>query len=252
MGVPHIYGETKKDSLFAVGYAMAEDRLFQIEMVRRAGMGELAAIFGEELVPLDKKARVSGYTEAELEGMVEAMDPDMKVLFQSMVSGINHYVEEALANPAEKKPLEFTLMKVPLRKYRAADILAALSTIVRLYSTAGGNELLNQKFFDELAARYGEEKAKIIFDDVLVITDPDAYATMSDRPLLSRKSIVPQFDTTLASRGNIDTILKEYQRGRHLHTRVLGSWAFEKRQPEPDHRPGALGQWECFNDADHC
>ncbi|MBU2514962.1 penicillin acylase family protein [bacterium] len=220
-GVPHIYGDTKKDILFAVGYTMAEDRLFQLEMVRRAGMGELAAIFGSELVSVDKKARTDGYTEAERRDMIDAMDPEMRELFQSMVAGINFYVEEARINPKAKLPFEFDFLDVPLRHYRDTDIVAALSVITRLYSTAGGNELLNQKFYDDLVKRYGEDNAKIIFDDVLVISDPDAYTTMSDQFTANKTSLKPKFNTTVVSGGNIDPILKQSRQSEKKYYGML-------------------------------
>jgi|GEM_PF-3327652 len=64
-GIPHIYGQSTEDAMFALGYAMAEDRLAQIEMMRRGAMGELAQVLGSDLVKYDKQARQKTYTEQE-------------------------------------------------------------------------------------------------------------------------------------------------------------------------------------------
>ncbi len=209
MGVPHIYGNSEKDVMFAVGYTMAEDRLFQLEMSRRAGAGELSAVFGEDTLTVDRKARINGYTEDELTGMLDNLDPGTRMLFKSMVDGINHYIEQAIEDPDSKKPFEFDILDIPLQPYREQDILEALSPVIRLYATAGGNELFNQQFLDELVKRYGEADARIIFDDVLVINDPDAYTTMSGYVNMPTTSGNSAFRTTSASGLDLSSIVKK-------------------------------------------
>ena len=53
-GMPHIYAKTDDDAYFALGYCMAQDRLFQMDMVRRAARGRLAEILGKDLISVDK------------------------------------------------------------------------------------------------------------------------------------------------------------------------------------------------------
>ena len=53
-GMPHIYAQTDKDARFALGYCMAQDRLFQMDIMRRTARGRLAEILGQELVPVDR------------------------------------------------------------------------------------------------------------------------------------------------------------------------------------------------------
>jgi len=67
MGVPHIYSDSATGIFYGVGYAAAEDRLFQIEMIRRLATGQMSEIFGPEYLEADKQARIDGYTEAELQ-----------------------------------------------------------------------------------------------------------------------------------------------------------------------------------------
>ena len=223
-GIPHIFGDSEEDILFGVGYAMAEDRLFQLEMVRRFGMGELAAVLGRDLVPVDEKARTNGYTAAELNLMIEQMDPDIRRLFKSMVAGINHYMDETQADPDNRLPLEFKALKIPLRHYAEGEILAGVSVITRKYSTAGGGELLNQAFFDDLVKWYGINSAKIIFDDVLTLTDPDAYATSADSSDSKQAISLRPFKTTRPSPGDIHTVLARYEESREKYDLALSGF----------------------------
>ena len=59
-GVPHIYAKSEEDAYFALGYVHAQDRLFQMELLRRVGGGRLAEILGKDLIPTDKLFRTLG------------------------------------------------------------------------------------------------------------------------------------------------------------------------------------------------
>jgi len=201
-GVPHIYGESTEDVLFALGYAMAEDRLFQIEMMRRVSMGEMAAVLGPNLIEFDKSSRLKAYTQSELARMIDNMEAPDRKAFLSMVAGINHYVQEALDKPDEKLPLEFQSLGIDLKPFTAADILSGISSILRTFGSSGGTELTNQTFLEEMTARYGSETAQVIFDDILPLTDPDSYTIASDQnqtPSLSQQSAILPADRRLSS-----------------------------------------------------
>src|SRR5258708_29796434 len=59
-GVPHLYAQNAEDAYFALGYVHAQDRLFQMEMLRRAAGGRLSEVLGEDLLPVDKLFRTLG------------------------------------------------------------------------------------------------------------------------------------------------------------------------------------------------
>jgi len=179
-GIPHIYGQSTEDAMFALGYSMAEDRLIQIEMMQRTAQGKLAAVLGPGLVEYDKNSRLSAYTSEELSGMIENMRDADRRAFLSMVAGVNHYVSEAQQNPSEKLPLDFKSLDIELKKYSPEDILAGTTSILRTFGSSGGTELMNQTFLQEMIKRHGEEAARLIFDDILPLTDPDAYAITLD------------------------------------------------------------------------
>ena len=63
-GVPHIIGQTEEDVFFALGYAHAQDRLWQMEVSRRLGAGRLSEVMGADTLGLDKGMRVLGIYRA--------------------------------------------------------------------------------------------------------------------------------------------------------------------------------------------
>ena len=76
-GVPHIYAQTVDDLFFAQGFVAAQDRLFQIEIWRRTGAGELAEIFGPTYVERDRFARLVRY-RGDMAAEWASYSPDAK------------------------------------------------------------------------------------------------------------------------------------------------------------------------------
>ena len=76
-GVPHIEAESEKDAYFALGYSMAQDRLFQIEMMRRLAQGELSELAGSLALDIDKAMRTLRLrpTAAENAELMRALYP---------------------------------------------------------------------------------------------------------------------------------------------------------------------------------
>lgn len=175
-GVPHIYGDHSADLLFAVGYSQMEDRAFQLEILRRVGAGELAEVFGEVAVDADIVARRSSYSDREIESMLAAMKPEHRAHLEAMLAGINHYVAQMQAQPQQYLPLEFQRLDIEPRPYTVTDLVDALSIVVRVFGSSGGYELKNQTMLDDLIALHGESNGRTLFNDVMVLTDPDAYA----------------------------------------------------------------------------
>ncbi len=90
-GVPHIYAKTTDDLFFAQGYITARDRLFQIDLWRRAGTGKLAEVFGEKALDRDRLARAVRY-RGDWNREWQAYAPDAKQIVTAFVHGINAYI----------------------------------------------------------------------------------------------------------------------------------------------------------------
>jgi len=100
-GVPHIYASTTHDLFFAQGYITAKDRLFQIDLWRRAGTGRLAEILGPSAIERDKLARAVNY-RGDWNAEWSAYGPDTKAIVTAFTNGINAYIHSLGNNlPAE-------------------------------------------------------------------------------------------------------------------------------------------------------
>ena len=118
-GIPHIYGQNQQDVYFALGYVVAQERLFQMEMMRRVAAGRLAEILGEKLVKTDKFFRTLGLLEqAELNAAQFFKDPSApwQKAALAYLAGVNQYVAQGAA------PLEFGILGIPKEKFTPRDI----------------------------------------------------------------------------------------------------------------------------------
>ena len=103
-GVPHIYAKNSEDLFFAQGWITARDRLFQIDLWRRAGTGKLAEVLGPDAVARDKIARLVRF-RGDWNKEWESYAPDARQIVTSFVNGINAYIKSFDG----KRPLEFKI-----------------------------------------------------------------------------------------------------------------------------------------------
>ncbi len=107
-GVPHITGQTLSDTLFALGFAHAQDRLWQMEMHRRVANGRLAEILGEPGIGPDRFLRTLGIRRAA-EAIARQLDPESRSSYEAYAKGVNAY----LAQRTSPLPPEFILTRAP-------------------------------------------------------------------------------------------------------------------------------------------
>src|SRR5215213_7842965 len=107
-GVAHIYAGSNDDVFFAQGFNAARDRLWQIDLWRRKGLGLLSEIFGPRFVEKDRAARLFLY-RGEMHSEWLAYGPDTRRVATAFVAGINEYVRLARGDPS-LLPEEFSLM----------------------------------------------------------------------------------------------------------------------------------------------
>jgi len=120
-GVPHIYARSEADLYLAQGWNAARDRLFQIDLWRRRGLGELAAVFGRAYVDDDRAARLFLY-RGRMHAEWSAYGPDARTAAERYVAGINAYVDWLRQHP-ERLPREFRLLNYQPAHWAAEDLV---------------------------------------------------------------------------------------------------------------------------------
>ena len=175
MGVPHIVGETSAAVMYGVGYSEAQDRLVGLELNRRASQGRRAEILGPSMLASDKTARNRQLDSAELMRMYHAIPREHQLMLQAFVDGINRGIAEIEADPQHKTPIEFVQWGIKPTRWTLLDYLGYIASVP---GGRGGYELQNLAFLNAMIAKYGEERGRAIFDDVVPISDPDSPLTI--------------------------------------------------------------------------
>ena len=148
-GVAHIRAGSEPDLYRALGYAHAQDRLFQMELLRRLARGELAEVLGPKLVTTDRLFRTLGI-RAHADAYAQRMDrnsPSYAAL-TAYLDGINQY---QASHPA---PLEFDLLGIPKRPFTPQDTIAVAGYLAYSFAAALRTEPAMTFVRDKLGPNY--------------------------------------------------------------------------------------------------
>ncbi len=165
-GVAHIYARNQHDLFFAQGFVAAQDRLFQMEIWKRAGQGRLADVLGPSAVPRDLNARLLRY-RGDMKAEYESYSPDTEVILAAFTDGINAQIRSLTAKGGPGLPIEFQLAGFQPEPWKPEDCLNRMAA----FSMTGNafSELRDA----ELVAKFGVEKAGSILSlDPKVTLDP--------------------------------------------------------------------------------
>ena len=168
-GVPSVTGTTEDDVWWGAGYAVAQDRLAELELFRRRGNGTLAEILGKSMLSDDIIARRDYYTPRELRGMFARLPRGMQVRFRAYAAGVNGWIDHVRQTPADL-PLEFSALKIPLRPWSVLDSLRIGVVLARTVPTGDGMEMENLAALRALGPRR--------FQDVLPLRVPGQITTI--------------------------------------------------------------------------
>ena len=138
-GVPHIKADNESALFFGQGFAEAYDRLYQIDLNRRAATGRLSEWFGSLAIDVDKDVINTGYTDEELLNQFFSSSEDVQNCVLSYVEGINAYTDTMQLYPEEYLPLQYA--DAEFDTYTITDAIAFASFMARMFGMAGGQEL---------------------------------------------------------------------------------------------------------------
>lgn len=148
-GVPHIAAANQADMYRALGYVHAQDRLFQMEMLRRLSRGELAEVLGEPLVDTDRLFRTLRIRE-HADQYVAKQDKQTPawLALEAYLDGINQFQAN---NPA---PIEFDIIGIPKRPFTAQDSISVAGYLAYSFAAAFRTEPVLTYVRDQLGADY--------------------------------------------------------------------------------------------------
>ncbi|GMN09009.1 penicillin acylase family protein [Croceitalea sp. MTPC9] len=153
-GIPHIYAENEVDAIKALGYVHAQDRLWQMELLRRVAKGRLSEVFGKDLISTDKFFLSLGIDE-HTKRTVSFLDTDkeMVVLSQAYLDGVNEFIEEG------PTPVEFYLTGLDKEPFALEDIYNAVGYMAFSFAMAHKTDPLLTNIRNQWGADYVNELA---------------------------------------------------------------------------------------------
>ena len=190
-GVPHVFAATEEAGFFGLGYATAEDRRLQMELVRRKGAGRLAEVFGPEWIPSDRESRIAGYPAWSREALTR-LPAEMQSWLGAYAAGVNAWTSahgEAVAR-------RFQPLGVEPEPWTPADCLLAARAVLSLGSPLRDQPVSQYHRFQELVAQGGEiaaeqqfhmavEDAAAIVSETEMAKDAEAYQRLKNRPRMT-------------------------------------------------------------------
>lgn len=153
-GVPHIFAESDHDGYFAVGYIHAQERLWQMELERRAGMGRLSEILGESALPADKMFRTLGLWRLATKNAA-LLDPDVRSALQAYADGVNAFIDSHKG----AYPVEFDMLGFEPEPWTIEHTLV----ISRLMAWELNFSRWTDVLMGILVQRFGEDRARELF-----------------------------------------------------------------------------------------
>lgn len=168
-GVPHIRAASLEDLAEAQGYVIAQDRLWQMDLLRRVARGRLSEILGPATVNIDKDFRNFNFSRTA-ERDAEQMDPEQRKILEAYARGVNRFIEQH----SSRLPIEFSLLKYKLEPWKISDSLAITGYMYRTLTDTRHVELHRAA----VLARVSPELAKDLYSqeaamDHFVVGDPN-------------------------------------------------------------------------------
>ena len=152
IGVPHINAQNQKDAYIALGYVHAQDRLWQMELMRRIASGRLSEILGKDLVSLDQFFIGLGIEEAA-QKTIASLDKNATSykLMQAYLEGVNQFIGEG------KTPLEFSILGIKKEMYTVQDIYNVFGYMSFSFAVAHKTDPLLTEIKEKLGDAYLNE-----------------------------------------------------------------------------------------------
>ena len=177
-GVPHIFAKNDSDLYRALGYVHAQDRLFQMELLRRLSQGKLSEILGEKLLGADKLFLTLGihkYAKNWVATAEKKKDNPLLKIMDAYLDGVNQFVDQG------PKPLEFNLLNIPPHHYDRVDIASIMGYMSFSFAQALRDDPLVTRLAQTFPASY-------LKDLDILVSDGD-YKLPVDKPELKQISL---------------------------------------------------------------
>ncbi|MBC8319170.1 MAG: penicillin acylase family protein [Bacteroidetes bacterium] len=150
-GVPHIYARNSHDAYLALGYVQAQERLFQMEMIRRVTSGRLSELLGDKFLNTDKTMLTLGIrkmAEKSADKFFKEMNEPYKHETLAYLDGINSFIENGTL------PIEFSLLSFKPEPFKPVDVYTAIGYMALSFTSALSQEPIVTRILENLGEDY--------------------------------------------------------------------------------------------------
>jgi penicillin G amidase len=215
-GTPHIYAASTRGLFYGYGYASAEDRLFQLEMLKRSATGRVSEVLGPQYLELDR-ATVSGYDPSSIQRQLEGLTPENRDIFEGLAAGINARINEIGQHRSNLMPKEFGYFHFDPSPWTSLDVaMLWVGSMADRYSDIN-QELPNAGLLQSLTGTHDAKSAWAIFNQLRWEQDSRAPTTIDSTDAPPIKS--PTF--AVKSLSDLDWLLVSSAGTQPISSQVL-------------------------------
>jgi penicillin amidase len=186
-GIPHIYAQNANDAYFSLGYLHAQERLFQMEIIKRVASGRLAEIVGDKALKSDKFFRTLGIAkQANLAAkeFLSSRDLPYQQASWSYIDGVNAFIDHG------PTPLEFHLMGIPKEQFTPEDIYHTIGLMAFGFADGFREDPLMTQIKNQLGEAYLKDIMHLTdgHDTLIPVEAPDTTLAKTSAILASNFS----------------------------------------------------------------
>lgn len=209
-GVPHIVARQETDAYFALGYCQAQDRLFQLDAMRRLAAGRLAEIAGPIAAPVD--AIVKGFrlrrTAEEQWAKISTQYPEIGAIGEAYVAGINHRIA------TDPTPPEYSFLALSPEPFDTADCLTVAAILPITFADGIREDPLNTM----LQARIKDKDVQLLFPGYHREVPVTVMETLEEAESFIRENQLPAYHLPAPANANADQLLSLLKPLKDLNT----------------------------------
>ena len=172
-GIPHIYASDTRGLFYGFGYAVAEDRLFQLEMAKRSGNGSVAEVLGRDYAATDMATR-SALDPGSIRAQLQALSADDRAMFEGYAAGVNARVKEVLAHKSELMPKQFVDYGFEPTEWSTDDVAMIWIGLILSRFFGASQEVANLALLQQLQAAKGNAVGQQIYGQLRWLEDANA------------------------------------------------------------------------------
>lgn len=238
-GVPHIYANDTYSLFYGYGYAVAQDRLFQMEMAKRSTQGTVAEVMGKDYLSFDKDIR-NNYWPDSIHQQISDLPVQEQDILRGYADGMNAWIKQINSAPETLMPKQFNDYHFSPSQWDSFDVaMIMVGTMANRFSDMN-SEIDNLALLTALKDKYGKQTGIQIFNQINWLNNPSAPTTISPdeftysdikieknssqvNQISDYRIISPMFERqakdqsgkliALSPQHNIELITKQYEQG---------------------------------------